>query len=73
MRRLRQLPATITFRIPNALDERLRDEAEQTDRKLGEVMREYLTAGVQTVDAQRSTSDSTGRGPTCSPATSNAS
>jgi len=56
MRRLRQLPATITFRIPNALDERLRDEAEQTDRKLGEGMREYLTAGVQTVDARRSTS-----------------
>lgn len=45
------LPATITFRVPQALDARLRAESDRGAGALADVARRYLLAGIAATDA----------------------
>jgi hypothetical protein len=53
-----QMQDTVTVRVPADVGLRLRTEAANADRALGEVVREYIAAGVHAIDAQRKTATS---------------
>jgi hypothetical protein len=50
-----QMQDTVKVRVPADVRLRLRIEAANADRALGEVVREYIVAGVHAIDAQRKT------------------
>lgn len=49
-----RLEDTLSFRVPRAVGDRLRAEAASQGGDLAGVVREYLQAGIETIDATES-------------------
>jgi len=47
------LPATLAFRVPRDVDDRLRAESDRGAGALADVARRYLLAGIAASDAER--------------------